>query len=69
MTKPAKEFTDVNGRRRIKGNMDIEIAVDMMALAGKVEHMVLCSGDGDFRRLVEAVPRPQRPVPPPASTA
>ena len=56
-TKPAKEFTDASGRRRVKGNMDIEIAVDMMAMAGKVEHMVLFSGDGDFRRLVEAVQR------------
>ena len=57
VTKPTKEFTDATGRRRIKGNMDVEIAVDMMALAGKVEHMVLFSGDGDFRRLVEAVQR------------
>ena len=57
VSKPAKEFTDAMGRRRVKGNMDIEIAVDMMALAGRVEHMVLFSGDGDFRRLVEAVQR------------
>ena len=56
-TKPVKEFTDANGRRRIKGNMDIEIAVDMMTLAGNVDRMVLFSGDGDFRRLVEAVQR------------
>ena len=57
VTKPAKEFTDAMGRRRVKGNMDVEIAVDMMAMTGKVEHMVLFSGDGDFRRLVEAVQR------------
>ena len=57
VTKRAKEFTDTNGNRRVKGDMDVEIAVDMMALAGKVEHMVLFSGDGDFRRLVEAVQR------------
>ena len=57
VTKPTKELTDAAGRRRIKGNMDVEIAVDMMALAGKVEHMVLFSGDGDFRRLIEAVQR------------
>ncbi len=57
VTKPAKEFVDAMGRRRVKGNMDVEIAVDMMALAGKVEHMMLFSGDGDFRRLVEAVQR------------
>ena len=57
MTKQAKEFTDAAGRRRVKGNMDIEIAVDMLELADKVDHVVLFSGDSDFRRLVEAVQR------------
>ena len=57
VTKPAKEFTDANGRRRIKGNMDIEIAIDMMEMADCVDHILLFSGDGDFRRLVEAVQR------------
>ena len=57
VTKPAKEFTDAMGRRTIKGNMDVEIAVDMMAMAGRIDHVVLFSGDGDFRRLVEAVQR------------
>jgi uncharacterized LabA/DUF88 family protein len=55
VTKPAKEFTDATGRRRTKGNMDVEIAVDMLNLAAHVDHMVLFSGDGDFKRLVEAV--------------
>ena len=57
ITKPAKEFTDTLGRRRVKGDMDIEIAVDMMELAPHVDHIVLFSGDGDFRQLVEAVQR------------
>lgn len=57
VTKPAKEYTDATGRRRVKGNMDIEIAVDMMELAPKIDHAVLFSGDADFRRLVEAVQR------------
>ncbi len=57
VTKPAKEFTDATGRRRIKGNMDIELAIDMLELADKLEHAVLFSGDSDFRRLVEAVQR------------
>ena len=57
VTKPAKEFTDSTGRRKIKGNMDIEIAIDMMEMAEAVDHIVLFSGDGDFRRLVEAVQR------------
>src|SRR5271166_4481859 len=55
VTKPAKEFTDAAGRRRIKGNMDIE--VDMLELAPSLNHVVLFSGDSDFRRLVEAVQR------------
>jgi uncharacterized LabA/DUF88 family protein len=52
----AKEF-EVDGHRKIKGNMDIELAIDMMEIADKVDHIVLFSGDGDFRRLVEAVQR------------
>lgn len=55
VTKPAKEFTDAAGRRKIKGNMDIELAVDAMELAPSVDHIVLFSGDGDFRCLVEAL--------------
>ncbi len=55
VTKPAKEMTDAIGRRRIKGNKEIEITVDIMEMAGKIDHIVLFSGDGDFRRLVEAV--------------
>lgn len=57
MTKPAKEYTDSMGRRKVKGNMDIELAVDMMEMAAHVDHVVLFSGDGDFRPLVEAVQR------------
>lgn len=57
VTKPAKTFTDGMGRQRIKGNMDIELAIDMLELAPFMSHAVLFSGDGDFRRLVEAVQR------------
>lgn len=57
VTKLAKEFTDAQGRRRVRGNMDIEIAVDAMELAGHVDHIILFSGDGDFRSLVEALQR------------
>ncbi len=57
VTKPTKEFTDSQGRRKVKGNMDIELAIDMMELAERVDHVILFSGDGDFRRLVEAVQR------------
>ena len=57
VTKPTKEFTDSMGRRKIKGNMDIEIAVDAIEMAEHLDHIVLFSGDGDFRRMVEAVQR------------
>ncbi len=58
VTKPAREFTDREGRKRWRGDMDMEIAVDMMEMAsGGADHLVLFSGDGDFRALVEAVQR------------
>ncbi len=57
VTKPTKEFTDGTGRRKIKGKMDIELAVDLMELSDRLDHAILFSGDGDFRRLVEAVQR------------
>jgi len=58
VTKSVRRYTEPgNGATRIKGDMDVEIAVDMMELSDKVDHMVLFSGDGDFRRLVEAVQR------------
>jgi len=61
-TKPAKEFTDSLGRRKVKGNMDIELAVDAMRLAENLDHVVLFSGDGDFRSLVEALQQKGRRV-------
>ncbi len=57
VTKPTKEFVDSTGRRKVKGNMDIELAVTAMEMADHIDHMVLFSGDGDFRSLVEAVQR------------
>jgi uncharacterized LabA/DUF88 family protein len=57
VTRAAKEFTDANGRKRHRGDMDVDLAVDMMEMAAHVDHVVLFSGDSDFRRLVEAVQR------------
>jgi len=62
VTKPTKEFFDAAGRRKVKGNMDIELAVHVMEVAEYVDHVVLFSGDGDFRSLVEAVQRKGRKV-------
>lgn len=55
VTKPAKEFTDASGRRKVKGNMDIELTVDAMRLGKNLDHIVLFSGDGDFRYVVAAL--------------
>ncbi|GGB56470.1 NYN domain-containing protein [Roseibium aquae] len=62
ITKPVKEFVDSTGRRKVKGNMDIELAVDAMQIVEHVDHVVLFSGDGDFRVLVEALQRRGRKV-------
>jgi uncharacterized LabA/DUF88 family protein len=55
VTKPTKEFTDSFGRRKIKGNMDIELTVDAMRLSERLDHVVLFTGDGDFRALVASL--------------
>src|ERR1700750_436787 len=57
VTQPTQEFVNSLGRRKVKGNMDIELAVNAMEMASHIDHMVLFSGDGDFRSLVEAVQR------------
>lgn len=57
VSKPAKEYVDATGRRKMKGNMDVELAIDAMELATHIEEMVLFSGDGDLRSLVEAMQR------------
>lgn len=57
ITKAAKEYSDDSGRRRIKGDMDVEIAVDLMEAAQYLDHIILFSGDGDFKKVVEAVQR------------
>ncbi|MGI2035650.1 NYN domain-containing protein [Rhizobium panacihumi] len=62
ITKPAKEFTDSMGRRKVKGNMDIELAIDAMEQSETADHLVIFSGDGDFTTLVEALQRKGRKV-------
>ena len=57
VSKPAKEFTDSAGQKRIKGNMDIELAIDAMELAPNVDHIIIFSGDGDFQSLVKSLQR------------
>ncbi len=55
VTKPAREFTDAAGRRRVRGNIEVEMAVDVLTLTPRLDHVVVIAGDGDLRRMVEAV--------------
>jgi len=55
ITKPAKSYTDRDGRNRVKGNMDIEMTIDMLQIAPHVDHILLFTGDGDFKAVVDAV--------------
>lgn len=57
VTKPAREYTDASGRRRFKGDMDVELAVNMVEAASFVDHAFLFSGDGDFLPAIEALQR------------
>src|SRR5215468_3385852 len=57
VTKAAREYTDATGRRRFKGDMDVEIAVDMLEAAAFLDHAVLFSGDGDFVPVIQALQR------------
>jgi len=57
VTETTKEFIDASGRRKMKGNMDVELAVQAMELAEHIDHLVLFSGDGNFRPLAKAVQR------------
>jgi uncharacterized LabA/DUF88 family protein len=57
VTKLAKEYVDREGRKRWRGDMHVELAVDMMELAPRIDHIVLFSGESDFAPLVAAVQR------------
>ncbi|MEX2239010.1 MAG: NYN domain-containing protein [Dehalococcoidia bacterium] len=51
VTKPLKRFADGS----IKANFDVELAMDVLIMADRLDVVCLVSGDGDFRRLVELV--------------
>jgi uncharacterized LabA/DUF88 family protein len=57
VSKLAKEFDDGEGRRKFKRSMSMELVVDALELSNHIDHIVLFSGDGDFRSVVEAVQR------------
>ncbi len=56
ITKSAKEYIDPSsGKKRTKGDMDVNIAVDALQAAQWLDHIILFSGDGDFCPLVKAI--------------
>jgi uncharacterized LabA/DUF88 family protein len=57
LAKPTKEFDDAEGRRKTKRNIGVELAVDALEVSDRIDHIVLFSGDGDLRALVETVQR------------
>jgi len=50
------------GRRKVKGNMDIELTVEALEMAPHYDHMFLFSGDGDFTAMVAALQRKGKKV-------
>ncbi len=57
ITKPVREFTDNQGRRKTKGSIDVDLTIDALELSPHIDHMILFSGDGDYRRLIEVLQR------------
>jgi uncharacterized LabA/DUF88 family protein len=57
VTRTAREFVDSGGRRKAKAGMEVELAVQALELAHRIDDLVLFSGAGDFRALAEAVQR------------
>ncbi|AKK20680.1 NYN domain-containing protein [Candidatus Liberibacter africanus] len=62
VSKTAREFVEVSGRKRIKASMDVDLAVDAFEQSEGVEHSVIFSGDGDFTPLVAALQRKAKKV-------
>ena len=56
-TKAAKEHDDGEGRRRMRRNIGVELAVDALEIARRIDQAFLFSGDGDLRVIVEAIRR------------
>lgn len=57
VTKTAREFTDAMGNRRFRGGMEVELTVDAMEMAPRIDHAIVFSGNGDYRSLVASLQR------------
>ena len=57
VTKVVKESGDGSGRRKMKSGLSTELAVNVFEMSRYLDEIVLFTGDGDVRPLVEAVQR------------
>ena len=57
ISKDVKEFIASDGRRKVKGNTNVELAVNVLQMVKHVDQIVLFSGDGNLRSLVAAAQR------------
>ncbi|HOX26223.1 MAG TPA: NYN domain-containing protein [Candidatus Krumholzibacteria bacterium] len=58
VTREVKSFSEPDATNRsVRSALDMELAMDIVNLCPHVDTVILCSGDGDFRPLVEAVAR------------
>ncbi len=55
ITKIARDYTDAQGKKRFRGSIDVELTVEMLNLANQLDHVILFTGNGDFKRAIEAV--------------
>ena len=57
VTKEVKSFNDQEGGRNVRSCLDMELAINVMELSDSLDTVILCTGDGDFKPLIEAVAR------------
>ena len=57
VTKEVKSFNDQEGSRNVRSCLDMEMAINAMELSDRLDTVILCTGDGDFKPLIEALAR------------
>lgn len=55
--KPVREIVDPDGRKRVRGSIDVEMAVDILTMVDRLDHIVIFSGSSDLKAVVDAVKR------------
>ncbi len=58
ITREIKSFNDGDhSTRNVRGSLDMEMAIDALEMSNKLDTVILCTGDGDFKPLVTALGR------------